>query len=217
MTAQPEEVLGAIAETCRFMTMAVPVRIETDADDKVSALIVQPQIPGEYDRGRPMPMSAEKDEVRIECDIVVAAIGQKIDSEAFEAAGVPTSRNRISAGDDTLVDTEGLVFSGGDVTSGPSTVIRAVEAGKTAAANIDQALGYNHRLPRDIEIPYANAKIPYKTGRVNLPEREALDRAGDFSIIEGRMTDQELQQECSRCLRCDHYGMGSVRGGRESW
>ncbi len=217
MTAQPEEVLGAIAETCRFMTMAAPVRIETDSDGKVSALIVQPQIPGEYDRGRPMPVSAERDEVRVECDIVVAAIGQKIDSGAFEAAGVPTNRNRISASDDTKVDTEGLIFSGGDVTSGPSTVIRAIEAGKTAAANIDQALGFNHRLPRDIEIPYANAKIPPKTGRINLPEREALDRAGDFTVIEGRMTDQELHQECDRCLRCDHYGMGSVRGGRESW
>lgn len=217
MTAQPEEVLGAIAETCRFMTMAAPVRIETDKDGKVAALIVQPQIPGEYDRGRPMPVAAERDEVRIECDVVVAAIGQKIDSSAFEAAGVPTNRNRITAGEDTLVDSEGLIFSGGDVTSGPSTVIRAIEAGKTAAANIDQALGFNHRLARDIEIPYANAKIPPKTGRVNLPEREALDRAGDFAPIEGRMTVQELHQECDRCLRCDHYGMGSVRGGRESW
>lgn len=217
MTAQAEEVLGAIAEMCDIMTMMAPVRIETDSNSKVTALIGQPQIPGSYDRGRPKPVPADREEERIECDVVIIAIGQKIDSKDFEAAGVPTERSRISAGADTLVDSESLIFSGGDVASGPSTVIRAVEAGKTAAANIDQALGFNHRLKRDVEIPPASAYILEKTGRINLPERVPLDRADDFEMIEGAMTDQERIQECSRCLRCDHHGMGSVKGGRESW
>lgn len=217
MTAQEEEVEGAIAETCELMTMMAPVRIETDSEGRACALIVQPQIPGEYDRGRPKPVKAEKGEERIECDIVIAAIGQAIDASLFEEAGVPANRNRISAGANTAVDTEGLVFCGGDSASGPATVIKAVEAGKTAAANIDNALGYHHVLPRDVEIPEASIKILGRTGRVNLPERAPLCRKDDFVMIEGTFTDQEIQQECSRCLRCDHHGMGSVKGGRKSW
>ena len=217
MTAQAEEVEGAIAETCELITMMAPVRIETDAEGRACALIAQPQIPGAYDRGRPKPVQADKEEVRIECDVIVAAIGQVIDTKLFESAGIPINRNRINAGANTAVDTEGLVFCGGDSASGPATVIKAVEAGKTAAANIDQALGFHHLLPRDVEIPAASINILGKTGRINLPERAALSRKDDFVMIEGTMTEQEIRQECSRCLRCDHHGMGSVKGGRKSW
>ena len=217
MTALPEEVDGAIAETCELMTMMAPVRVETDAEGKVAALIVQPQIPGSYDRGRPKPIRADREEVRIECDIIVAAIGQAIDSEAFAAEGIATKWGRIQSASSCAVESDALIFTGGDCASGPSTVIRAVEAGKTAAANIDEALGFAHKLPRDVEIPYADSHVPGPTGRINLPERKALERKDDFVLMEGCMTSQEMLQECSRCLRCDHHGMGSVKGGRRPW
>lgn len=217
MTALPEEIEGAIAETCEVLPMMAPVRIETTEDNKVKALVVQPQIPGAYDRGRPKPVKAEKDEVVLECDYVIAAIGQAIDSGDFAQAGVPTNRGKILAGFDTLIGDSGMIFSGGDCVDGPATIIRAIEAGKTAAANIDEALGYHHVLQRDIEIPAAQARILGKTGRIDLPERKATERKNDFTLIEQNLTHQELVQECSRCLRCDHHGMGAVKGGRTSW
>lgn len=217
MTALAEEIEGAIAETCEIMPMMAPVRIETDCEGKVKALVVQPQIPGAYDRGRPKPVKADKDEVTIECDYVIAAIGQAIDSDDFAQAGVPTHRGKILAGFDTLIGEDGMIFSGGDCVEGPATIIRAIEAGKTAAANIDDALGFRHELPREIEIPSAKAGILGRTGRVDLPERMASERKDDFTLIEQNMTCQELNQECGRCLRCDHHGMGAVKGGRTSW
>ena len=45
------------------------------------------------------------------------------------------------------------VFSGGDCATGPATVIRAIAAGKVAAANIDEYLGFHHVIPCDVEIP----------------------------------------------------------------
>ena len=42
---------------------------------------------------------------------------------------------------------------GGDCVSGPATVIRAIAAGKVAAANIDKYLGYNHIIESDVKIP----------------------------------------------------------------
>ena len=39
------------------------------------------------------------------------------------------------------------IFAGGDCATGPATVIRAIAAGKVAAANIDQYLATTIRLP----------------------------------------------------------------------
>ena len=51
-------------------------------------------------------------------------------------------------------------------------------------------------------------------GRVELAEREAGWRKNDFELMELGMTTQEMDQECSRCLRCDHYGHAGFKGGR---
>ena len=94
-------------------------------------------------------------------------------------------------------------------------MIRAVEAGKTAAANIDAYLGFRHVLERPVAIPDAPRTATGPCGRINMAERPAGERKGDFALMEICMTEQEAYQECSRCLRCDHHGMGSFRGGRD--
>ena len=53
-------------------------------------------------------------------------------------------------------------------------------------------------------------------GRVNLTEREACERVCDFEAVENCMTEKEAKQEASRCLRCDHFGYGIFKGGRET-
>ncbi len=216
MTALPEEVEAAIAETCDIVTMMAPARVEKDADGNVAALIVQPQIPGEYDRGRPKPVKANKSEERIECDVLIAAIGQQVDSAEFAKQGVPVKWNNIQSNESCVVLEDEGVFAGGDCSSGPSTVIRAVEAGKTAAANIDTYLGFNHTLDRSIPIPHAASTARGACGRVNAAGRSAADRNDDFDLTEIPLTEQEAEQECSRCLRCDHYGFGAFRGGRDT-
>ena len=98
----------------------------------------------------------------------------------------------------------------------PATVIKAIEAGKTAAANIDEYLGFHTELPFDIDIPSARSKLRSACGRCNMTDRPAAERVGDFELIEYCMTDEQAHQECSRCLRCDHFGYGSFRGGRKT-
>ena len=49
---------------------------------------------------------------------------------------------------------------------------------------------------------------------MNMSEREAGERRCDFSEIERCMTKEEAAQEAARCLRCDHYGYGNLKGGR---
>ena len=108
------------------------------------------------------------------------------------------------------------IFAGGDCVTGPATVIRAIAAGRVAAANIDEYLGYNHVIKNDIDIPKIVYDDKQPCGRVDLGLRKPQDRKNDFDPIEYSMSDEEADQECKRCLRCDHFGFGAFRGGRST-
>ena len=215
MTALPEEVDGALEEGCELIELHAPLRIEADAEGNACALWVQPQIIGPIDAwGRAKVSAAKKDEVRIEADVIVVAIGQGIETRHFEEAGMSVKRGNLAALPDGMVSDLPGVFAGGDCVTGPATVIRAIAAGKVAAANIDNYLGYNHLISVDVQIPAPGYEDKRHCARVNLTEKPAQERKENFDHIECGMTAEEAAQECSRCLRCDHYGYGIFKGGR---
>ena len=220
MTAQQEEVEGAIAEGAEVLTLQAPLKIEADENGHVTALWTQPQIIGEMDKaGRPRPNTASVEPLRIPADTVIVAIGQGIESRGLEESGIKIQRGgNVDANTSTQIpDMEG-VFAGGDCVTGPATVIRAIAAGKAAAANIDEYLGFNHEIKVDVTVPAAWSKGIHPHGRVNSSERDASERKCDFQCIECGMTDEEAAQESARCLRCDHFGYGNFKGGRvEKW
>ena len=219
MTALPEEVEGAMAEGVELLTLQAPVRIEADAEGCAVALWTQPQVIGPMDRAyRPRPMKADQPENRIEADLIVLAIGQGVETHGFEQMGVKINRGSIAAQADSRLPSGEGIFAGGDCVTGPATAIRAIAAGKVAAANIDEYLGFHHEITTDVEVPTPcfNNKPPH--GRVHLPEREAGERKKDFGCIECDMTEQEAKIESTRCLRCDYFGYGNFKGGRnEKW
>ena len=220
MTAQAEEVEGAIAEGAEILTLQAPLRIEADDQGRAAALWTQPQIIGEMDRqGRPRPGTASVEPRRIPADIIIVAIGQGIESHGFEQSGIQIQRGGTLLADSStrLPDLEG-VFAGGDCVTGPATVIRAIAAGKAAAANIDEYLGFHHEIEAEVKVPTPRVTDLGPRGRVNCRDREAADRRCDFQCIECGMTKEEAVQESSRCLRCDHFGYGIFKGGRvEKW
>ena len=216
MTALTEEIEEAAAEGATILPLQAPLRIEHDEAGNVTALITQPQQIGPVGSdGRPRPVRANKEESAIPCDIVIVAIGQGIDSRTFAEAGIAVNRERFAALPDSIVEGSTKIFAGGDAVTGPSTVIRAIAAGKVAAANIDSFLGYNHVIHAAVEdIPEAPLSPTAACGRVNLRTRPACDCIHNFDDIKEGMTEEEVLQEASRCLRCDHYGYGNFRGGR---
>ena len=218
MTAQDEEISGAEAEGCEVMDLHAPKEVVVGEDGRVVGLRVTPQIIGGLRRGRPAPREAQGGDVVVPCDRVVVAIGQDIDSATFEAQGVPCKWGRIVTDPDGAVRGQPGLFSGGDCQSGPATVIRAINAGKVAAGNIDNHLGFNHKIELDVELPPVQFKGKISCARCEMREREASERIRDFDIVERGLTDEEAHQEASRCLRCDHFGLGAFRGGRiEQW
>ena len=220
MTALPDEVAGAQAEGCEILQLMAPVKIAVE-NDQVTGLVVKPQIAGAIKGGRPSPVDSSAPETTIPCDIVVIAIGQDINSKPFAAAGVDVKRGALvaSAAGEVTAGGEKLagVFTGGDCWSGPATVIRAIDAGGVAANNISASLTSDVSCLTSeieaVEIPSAPADQRLHWGRVNMIERPADERKGDFNLMEKCLTDEEAAQECSRCLRCDHFGCGAFRKG----
>ena len=170
-------------------------------------------------RRRRVDMTAlpeESPEVEIKADLVLVAIGQGIDFRKFEEyQGITIESGRISALDTSALKNADGIFAGGDCVTGPATVIRAIAAGKTAAANIDEYLGFFHEIKSDVTLPPVRFDDNAPTGRVNMKERPANERIHDFKLMEYGMTDEEACQESGRCLHCDHFGYGIFKGGRE--
>lgn len=214
MTAQDAEIAGAQAEGCEVLELTAPLAIETGEAGRVSGLRVQPQIIGEPRHGRPAPRAAATPERVIPCERVFVAIGQDIDSKPFEDMGIACKWGRVVTDSDGAVPNFDGLFSGGDCQTGPATVIRAINAGRVASANIDRYLGFDHKIKLDVELPTVQFKGKHECGRCELGEREAGERIHDWNLVEQGLTEQEARQEASRCLRCDHFGFGAFRGGR---
>lgn len=215
MTAQKLEIEGALAEGVDIMPLLAPARIEQDENGRVKAAWFQKMTVGALDEsGRPKPVPAGTPDVCIPCDVVVIAIGQDIQSGPFAGEGMPVSRGAFVTNEDLSVPSMEGVFAGGDCVSGPATVIRAVGAGKVAAANIDAYLGGQGLEHEEISVPPAVPGDMSPTGRVNLAERPVSERVADWNQIEIGMDFREAMHEARRCLRCDHYGSGAMEGGR---
>ena len=216
MTALAEEVEGAEAEGCNIVELVSPVSIEKNADGTVKGIKLKPQMTSIIESKRPSPKDKNTEEIFIPCDIVVASVGQGIDSKHFEDKGISVKRGSIEAMNTGMVGEQKGIFAGGDCVTGPATVIRAIAAGRVAAANIDEYLGFNHTIENNIDIPNVDYSDKTPCGRVDLGLRKPQDRKNDFEPIEFSMSDEEADQECSRCLRCDHFGFGAFRGGRST-
>ena len=214
MTALATEVEAAVAEGVEMVTLAAPVAVEADGAGRCRALRVQPQMIGPVKRGRPAPVDAARPAYEIPADVVLVAVGQDVATAPFEEFGMRVERGRLVADANLRAPGFGNVFVGGDCQTGPATVIRAIGAGKVAARNIDELLGFCHTLDCGVAAPEPRPNDRTPTGRVNVAERPARERRRDFAGVEIEMSPEEAAQECGRCLRCDRFGCGPLVGGR---
>ncbi len=215
-TALQEEIEGAMQEGVRFRTLLSFLNIEADKESgEVKAVWLQPEIVAQYDQfGMMTTEHSSNYPYRFKCDYLILGVGQRSDVDPFMKEGVPVERGRIIADETCVVTDMPGVFAGGDCVTGPSTAINAIAAGQVAAYNIDEYLGYHHKVCNDTVIPdaYPNPCVP--TGRAEIEERDPFERKDDFEFVELPMTYEEAMREAGRCLRCDHYGCGVMEGGR---
>lgn len=216
MTALKEEIDSAAEEGVEILTLKAPSRVEVSNDNKVKGIWVKPQMISSIKDMRATVRDTGEDEILLPCDMLIVAIGQDIESEAFKEAGVPVSaRHTISSDNSGMFENVPGVFAGGDCATGPATVIRAIAAAKVLAANVDEYLGYHHEISVDVDNLTPNLADRNPCGRVNMTLRPSNERKCDFEGVENLMTVEECSQEAGRCLGCDHFGFGAFKGGRQ--
>ncbi|MDQ1333331.1 MAG: NADH-quinone oxidoreductase subunit [Thermodesulfobacteriota bacterium] len=212
MPAQEEEIHAAEQEGIRIKYLVTPLRADGE-NGRFTRVICRHMSLGEFDAsGRRKSVPKLGDEFPFEADQLILAIGQKTDDTAhLKEAGVTiTDRGFIETvkGKKTQT-TASMVFAGGDVVSGPDTVVSAIAAGHRAAIEIDAAIRDKNNEPayvpeeEAIEIPVAIEEEIQETPRVSLCETDCAQRIKDFREVELGMSKEEALKEACRCLRCD--------------
>ncbi|HQI74110.1 MAG TPA: FAD-dependent oxidoreductase, partial [Smithella sp.] len=142
MPASPEEIEEAIEEGIEMKFLVAPKRV-VGKDGKVTGIECTRMELGEPDAsGRRRPVEIKGSEFIIECDAIVPAIGQEADlSFITKESGVSINKwNNVDFDKVTYATNVPGIFTGGDVSTGPQTVVKAVYSGKEAAKSIDRYL-----------------------------------------------------------------------------
>jgi glutamate synthase (NADPH/NADH) small chain len=108
--------------------------------------------------GRRRPLPIEGSEFDMDVDMVIMALGTRPNPIVFtEAGGLERTKwGTVVADEETGKTTKDRVWAGGDIVTGAATVISAMGAGKSAAADIDRFL-------RADTVPAAEAVAAAKT------------------------------------------------------
>lgn len=147
MPARAEEIEHAMEEGIEFHLLNNPVRILGDENNHVNRIECIKMELGEPDAsGRRRPVPIEGSEYEIDADAVIMALGTRLNSLICDTTdGVELNeRGGLKVDDETGATTREGVFAGGDAVTGAATVIKAMGAGKKAAAAMDEYLKGKH-------------------------------------------------------------------------
>ncbi|MDY7032831.1 MAG: FAD-dependent oxidoreductase, partial [Thermodesulfobacteriota bacterium] len=209
MPAQDAEVSAAQEEGIETEFLVAPIEVLVK-DGKMTGLRCQRMELGKPDAsGRRRPVPIEGSEFTVPCDLLIPAIGQKVDLAVLEGTeGVEISKRGTIVVDQTTYETtrSGL-FAGGDLYTGPSIAVEAVAAGKEAAYSIKCFLNGEDMIANRPLRPSGEKWAPIpddieEMSRIEMSELDADKRKLSFDEVEVGFTEEEARAEASRCLAC---------------
>jgi heterodisulfide reductase subunit A len=214
MPASPEEVKAAEEEGVQILFLAAPTRVIMDKG-RASGLECLKMMLGEPDAtGRRRPIPVKGSEFTIPVDTVIPALGQAPRLDFARKLGLAVSeRGTLVVDQDTLATSVAGIFAGGDVVSGPATVIEGMAAGRKAARSIDRYLNgeplvlpevEGRKAPQELteaEVEELRQRYPAHP-RVKMAERAPEQRSQGFGEAELGYTAEQAQEEALRCLAC---------------
>ena len=210
MLAEPEEVEEAEKEGVKIHFLAAPVSISSK-NEKVSGIeCIRTRLTEKDTTGRRRPIPIEGSEFFIEADYIIPAIGQEPDlGNLAKAQSLKVSKwNLLEVNPETLQTNIPDIFAGGDVISGPATVIEAVEAGQRVAKYIAKYL-QGEELPTEWqeEPPMGtNWVAPPKDEpckeRLKIPTLPVEKRITGFEEVNLCADEESAKKEADRCLNC---------------
>ncbi len=160
------------------------------------------------DAGNFNPSYEEEIAYKAEASHIVLAVGQQADLEFVEKENsINTNGGRIEVKEKDLATGEKGVFAGGDVVTGPDSIIGAIAHGRKAASAVDKYLGGDGDINEILATPEEEILLPDFVTEVRSRQEMGLlkpwERISGFSQVELGLTDEQINAEASRCLECD--------------
>jgi len=224
LPADPHEIHEAKDEGVKFNFLLAPTRLIAK-NGKVVGLECRKMELGEPDEsGRRRPVAVKGSEHVIEADMVIAAIGQDCDIRYLqeEPEVKKTDWDTIVTDEDTMQTDVPDLFAGGDVQTGPLTLVTAVGQARRAAQSIGQYLrGEPVKISDEQVVEKLIAKIgaydkdelvPEPSGweRKEMPVCGQYEKTHTFKEVELGYPLEDAIEEASRCMRCYIVGMAGV-------
>jgi NADH-quinone oxidoreductase subunit F len=218
MPANAEEIEEALEEGIKieFLTLPIEAIAENGSLSKIKCTRMELS---DFDRsGRRRPIPVEGNEFEMEVDTLIPAIGQQPDLAFLDKkTKLNASKwNTLEVDPETMATSEPGIFAGGDVVSGPGTVLDAMNAGKIAAGSIHKFLRgesmereYKPTKPK-LEVPAIELTTEETEAleRPRIPSLPVAERKGTFKEVELGFSKDVAIKEAKRCLRCDLESKG---------
>jgi len=211
MPAFAEEVEAALEEGIVLETLVSPVRILCESDRLKGIECIGNELGEQDSSGRRKPVPVPGSEQTTPLDTLIVAISEQPEILPLTKGPIDvTGRGLVGVDEATLHTNRPGIFAGGDVITGPNTVIDAIAHGKRAAAVIGRYLrgegleeSIEPVLPGEYVPPSGDQEDEGATGRVEPLMARAEWRRRSFAEVESCMSSDEALREARRCLRCD--------------
>ncbi len=207
MPANLHEIEDAEAEKIKFKLMSGPSKVIGDAKGNVKGLEVEKMKFGSIDRsGRRKPVGTGVFET-VDCDTIILAIGEKVESAFAKDLGIETNKNAtLKTNPFTFRTSNEKFYAIGDAVTGPATAAEAMGIAKKTAEAIDMDLMKERRLSKLYKkFVYKNeVSLKPEGGKNTKPKKVAAkDRINSFQEILSGYSGEQALREATRCLRCD--------------
>jgi len=214
MPAYPEEVEAGLEEGVKIEYLVAPVRIRIKDGRVVGVECIRMKL-GEKDvSGRAKPVPIPGSEFQVPADTLILAISERAYTPYLkDSDGLTLSPEwgTIIVDPASMATTRPGVFAGGDVVSGPSSVVEAMAAGKTAARAIECYLeGRSLVRPHEVTRPSVYVEPVKLTEeearnikRAKMPHLPLGKRKSGHEEIERGFPRELALKEARRCLRCE--------------
>ncbi|MBI2957581.1 MAG: FAD-dependent oxidoreductase, partial [Chloroflexi bacterium] len=206
MPADPREIEDAEREGISIQLLVSPIRVLSE-NGRLTGIECTRMELGEPDAtGRRRPVAVKGSEFILPADNVIMAIGQSVDRNALPQGLTAGDDGTVRVDPATLQSSSGNVFAGGDLVTGPASVIEAIAAGKEAAISIDR---YLRKVDLAADRP---ARLPRVSGimKEGIAKRDrqepgmlpAEERRQSFDEVEMALSEEAAVAEARRCLNC---------------
>lgn len=207
MPALPEEVAAAEREGVKLNFLVAPKQIiaEKGKAKAIECLRMQLGEPDESGRRRPIPINGS--EHQYEVNLIIPALGQVPETWCTPQELMDKNARAIQVDPITLETKTQGVFAGGDITTGPASIIEAVGAGKRAAESINLYLtGQDMHLGRDENIEETTWAKDTTAIKRKQRRYEAKEEKPKLTLEQAQEYVQDIKREAMfeafRCLGC---------------